>query len=484
MAAHEIPPELLDWVLSAAARFEPAGEPNSRPQLANAWLFQANPKVYAVDDAVANREKLDWVVRQSGKEIHAGDRVYIWRSGSDGGVVASGTVLTEPTVMPADENDPYILDSASLGKAEPRVELRIDHVPPSPISRAQVLDHPVLNGLGVLAFANATNYKVTPEQDAALRQLLEGTNGHDDVVLPPATQQLANRVHLPVAWLQSEVIDLLAEKRQVVFYGPPGTGKTFVAQRVAEHLTQNGGAFELIQFHPSYSYEDFFEGYRPVEIDGGTGVTYKLTPGPLRRIVERADKDRSNPYILIVDEINRGNVPKIFGELLFLLEYRDARIALQYSAHEKFGLPANLFVIATMNTADRSIALVDAALRRRFYFVPFMPTEEPVRSVLRAWLEASELGDEPAELMDELNARIASEEFAIGPSYFMTREGDAPDLARVWKHAITPLLEEHYFGTGRDVRTEFGLEAIRKSLASEPAGDVEPPPEGEQSPAS
>jgi 5-methylcytosine-specific restriction protein B len=278
------------------------------------------------------------------------------------------------------------------------------------------------------------------------------------------------------------VIDLLADKWQVVFYGPPGTGKTFVAQRVAEHLTQHGGAYELIQFHPSYSYEDFFEGYRPVELDGGTGVTYRLTPGPLRRMAARADKDRANPYILIIDEINRGNVPKIFGELLFLLEYRDAEIPLQYSAHEQFRLPPNLYVIATMNTADRSIALVDAALRRRFYFVPFMPHEDPVRGVLRSWLDTAELDDEPARLMDELNARIASDEFAIGPSYFITRDAAPPDLDRVWKHAIIPLLEEHYFGTGRDVAAEFGLTALRKSLEVSASAEPEPPTEEGQSP--
>src|SRR4029079_2309771 len=97
--------------------------------------------------------------------------------------------------------------------------------------------------------------------------------------------------------------------------------------------------------------------------------------GPLRRMAKAAAEDPAHPYLLIVDEINRGNVPKIFGELLFLLEYRDRAIPLQYSPDPPFALPPSLFLIGTMNTADRSIALVDAALRRRFYFVPFMPAE-------------------------------------------------------------------------------------------------------------
>jgi 5-methylcytosine-specific restriction protein B len=108
-----------------------------------------------------------------------------------------------------------------------------------------------------------------------------------------------------------------------------------------------------------------------------------------------AAADPQHPYVLIVDEINRGNIPKIFGELLFLLEYRQKAVRLQYWPEQSFRLPPNLFVIGTMNTADRSIALVDAALRRRFYFVEFTPAEEPVRSVLSKWLERNHHGDEP-----------------------------------------------------------------------------------------
>ena len=129
--------------------------------------------------------------------------------------------------------------------------------------------------------------------------------------------------------------------------------------------------------------------------------------------------------MLIVDEINRGDTAKIFGELLFLLEYRDEQVQLQYSPEEPFSLPQNLFLIGTMNTADRSIALVDAALRRRFYFIELAPTHEPVKSVLRGWLEQHELDDEPALLLDALNEKIARDEIAIGPSYFMTKDGDA-----------------------------------------------------------
>jgi MoxR-like ATPase len=294
-----------------------------------------------------------------------------------------------------------------------------------------------------------------------------------DLVLAQVTPDVAGKVHFDAPLLQ-EIADLLAEKRQLVFFGPPGTGKTLVAQVLAEHLTSAGGEWQLVQFHPSYAYEDFMEGYRPTVSDDGA-VSYELREGPFRRIVADAIDDPANPYILVVDEINRGNIPKIFGELLFLLEYRNRPIGLQYS-EELFSLPPNVFVIGTMNTADRSIALVDAALRRRFYFVPFLPSEQPVKDVLRRWLAKQERSDLPARLLDVLNDKIAKDEVSIGPSYLMTGDGSDSSLRRIWRYAIMPLLEEHYYGTKHDVAKEFGFDACLAALAA--AAPPEPTTDG------
>jgi hypothetical protein len=289
-----------------------------------------------------------------------------------------------------------------------------------------------------------------------------------DVGLPAVTPALAARLHLPAAWLR-RLFDLLGEKQQLILYGPPGTGKTFVAQHIGHHISEHGGSSRLVQFHPSYTYEDFFEGYRPTHHEGGA-LSFDLVPGALREIASDAEKNPTAPHLLIIDEINRGNITKIFGELYFLLEYRDESIRLQYSRDEEFRLPKNLFVIGTMNTADRSIALVDSALRRRFYFMGLIPTREPVERVLVDWLAAHHLSPEPADLLWELNRTISDEDFSIGPSYFMTKDATDPDLERIWAHALMPLLEEHYWGTGRDLDAEFGLAAIRKRVAA--AADV------------
>ncbi len=287
-------------------------------------------------------------------------------------------------------------------------------------------------------------------------------------LIPPVLDELAESVYLPNAWLQ-EAVDLLHEKRQVIFYGPPGTGKTFVAQALGQHVCAAGGDWQLVQFHPAYSYEDFFEGYRPSKHENDAALQFDLQRGPLRLLAEQAASNPDAPYLLVIDEINRGNIAKIFGELYFLLEYRDKPIRLQYSPDQPFELPENLFLIGTMNTADRSIALVDSALRRRFYFYPFLPRESPVCDVLDSWLDANGYDDEPARLLKVLNAALhkalPDDDFAFGPSYFMPSDGP-PDLQRIWRYAIHPLLEERFYGARQsdELEHEFGLAAMRARL--------------------
>ncbi|MGW4026483.1 DUF4357 domain-containing protein [Streptomyces sp. NPDC005009] len=287
-----------------------------------------------------------------------------------------------------------------------------------------------------------------------------------ELELPEPTDELAAELLVHgTEWLR-EVRDLLWDERQLVFYGPPGTGKTYLALKLAEFLGSGPEQVKLVQFHPSYSYEDFFEGFRPQEDPETREVAFRLTAGPLRELADLASREgnRHIPHFLIIDEINRANLAKVFGELYFLLEYRNKSVRLTYSGDD-FALPPNLFVIGTMNTADRSIALVDAAMRRRFAFVELSPRTEPTSGLLRRWLEREGRDAEPAALLDALNARIDDPDFRIGPSYLMKkgvyREGG---LERTWRTKILPLLEEHHYGEGVDIGKRYGLAALRESL--------------------
>jgi 5-methylcytosine-specific restriction enzyme B len=284
----------------------------------------------------------------------------------------------------------------------------------------------------------------------------------------PITPGLADDLLMDQAEL-TKIADLLWEYRQVIFYGPPGTGKTYLASKLARHLTDDG-AVKLVQFHPSYTYEDFFEGYRPAPGDGGS-LTFTLRAGPFRDFAEVATANPSTAYILIIDEINRANLAKVFGELYFLLEYRDQSISLQYSPGNEFTLPENLFLIGTMNTADRSIARIDTAMRRRFKFVELDPRIPPVQGLLRRWLDEHELPPNAAMLLDELNSRIddADPDAAIGPSYLMDERIYQRDdgLERVWQYAIMPLLEDLFYGQ-RDLEEQYGLASLRKAIAAAP----------------
>jgi 5-methylcytosine-specific restriction protein B len=287
----------------------------------------------------------------------------------------------------------------------------------------------------------------------------------DDADLVTTTgdiEELADELLLPAEWI-SRVLELLEDKKQLIFYGPPGTGKTYVARRLARFVAPDDQHRKTVQFHPSYSYEDFIEGFRPRESDNG-GITYELTPGPLRRLAKIAEES-AEPCVLLIDEINRGNIAKVFGELYYLLEYRgdDDQIDLQYGS-EPFELPENFLIIATMNTADRSIAILDAALRRRFHFVEFFPDRWPVEGLLRRWLQrhAPQMAY-VADLVDAANRLLPDRHLQIGPSYFMRPGLDRKWLELIWAHSVIPYVEEQFFDEPDRVE-EFALAAVEERL--------------------
>ena len=274
--------------------------------------------------------------------------------------------------------------------------------------------------------------------------------------MPNHLEDLSDEVLLDISFL-SEIEELLEDKKQVIFYGPPGAGKTYLALKIAEALSdgrKDKNSVELVQFHPSYAYEDFVEGFRPTE-----SGNFVLKQGKLLSIAQRAKDNPNTKFFLIVDEINRGNLAKIFGEMYFLLEYRDHEIQLQYS-DVSFRMPQNLYFIGTMNSADRSIGLIDSALRRRFHFVSFYPTEIEMKDLLRNWLKQNAPEVEwVADVVDRVNSEI-DRNFAIGPSHFMKPNLDEALVKKIWNRSVLPYLEDIFFNQESKVK-EYELDRLR-----------------------
>jgi 5-methylcytosine-specific restriction protein B len=260
---------------------------------------------------------------------------------------------------------------------------------------------------------------------------------------------LVDRTGLPATVLQEMVEAITGPAPQIMLAGPPGTSKSWVAKQLALYLTRNRPEqMQFVQFHPSYSYESFVEGLRPTTRDGV--IVFERQNGVVLELVEKINRGPQprlpgDEYVLVIDEANRANLPRVLGELMFLFEYRDDAVRLQYS--EKFALPANLRFIATMNTADRSIRSLDVALRRRFDVFELLPDA----ALLAKYYEGAGRVCEVSELVagfEALNQELGSaldRHHTIGHAFFMRDQLTAEGLAHIWKRKIFPLIEEYFF---------------------------------------
>lgn len=588
----------------------------------NAWIFQGNPKYYDVKRAVAELKTITWAVNQSHKQIKQGDKVYIWVSGPDGGIIADGMILCNPEMRKPDPNDPY--NQGDSLKTEPylAVDIQLSRKLEQTILRSVLLADERTKKLEILTYPGATNFRVTKAQEEVIETLINGTYiqvkandeapaeniikkrywlyapgqnasqwneflksgimgiGWDELgdLTAYATKediksamqgiwgeeksyindghalwQFANEIrpgdviyakrglhtvvgrgivesdyqfdqsrgeykHIrKVNWVQSgewehptqaalktltditpytdnlqklellfvgdsgiEIDDdggaiypdytkedfldevfmseeryntlkgLLLRKKNLILQGAPGVGKTFAAQRLAFSImgVKDISRIRIVQFHQSYSYEDFVMGYRP------DGNGFKLSKGPFYEFCKKAEEDDERPYFFVIDEINRGNLSKIFGELLMLIEgdKRDENNAIRLLyADEQFYVPANVHIIGMMNTADRSLAMIDYALRRRFAFFDLEPAFSSDGFKLRQTTIQNPKFDYLITTVEALNNEIAQDAslgggFRIGHSYFCTSDLiDSACLSTIVEYELIPLLQEYWF---------------------------------------
>ena len=451
--------------------------PESPPAEINYYWITANPSIWRVNsikdgggifytayNAKGNKRR----IYESFQEAKPGDKVIFYESSPTRAVVAEGIITEE---LHEDEEE---------GFANPVEGITIEYERP----------------ISDISWSQLTNVKdleeATPIRNGAQGSLFELTEDEFETIL--ALEELGSDSRIgtrePLSPIPEEPREAdklerqITKAKQVVFHGPPGTGKTYTAIRFSrwwldqqtEHPTED--QLEVVTFHPSFTYEDFIEGLTAEEHDGG--VKYSIKDGVFKRLCKRAIEDfegtgPTRPYMLVIDEINRGNLAQIFGEIITLLE-PDKRltgdnetVTILPHSKERFIVPPNVYIIGTMNTADRSIALVDAALRRRFRFISFPPESKVLYdeygfSGAHAVEEAAKKSDDPVQQLlalsilgiESINKSIRESANLgkgkqIGHSYLINiDEGDSAEerlrsIAEAWEYEILPLLEEYFF---------------------------------------
>jgi len=418
-----------------------------------AWIFQANPKYFDIAGAVKSLKLRTWGVKKYKNQIFPGDTVYIWQAGPNAGILGVGEVLDKPQELPfPEEEKPFIAKEGNFKEIDTRVRVKINKVLDPPVLKNKVLSDPILSNLQILKMPHGAVFPLSAEENEALNVYISDGGQY---TLVDAMKGL---------FMEEDefkyILNRLKIKKNIILQGPPGVDKTFIAKRLAYCLmgVKDNSRVQMIQFHQSYSYEDFIQGFRPN--DEGK---FDLRNGVFYQFCKIAQEDQDNLYFFIIDEINRGNLSKIFGEVMMLIEPdkrgQEFAVPLTYSKDggDEFFIPPNLCIIGTMNTADRSLAMVDYALRRRFSFMYLEPkfSSPKFGKFLEGYNVGNQIITKIVERMTQLNDSIGEDiknlgsGYRIGHSYFcpdsQEEEYDEEWYRSVIKSEIEPLLEEYWF---------------------------------------
>ena len=433
---------------------KPAAKPIINPTSGFFWL-NANPKIWKIADFEIGQHQSYTAFNANGNKrrmfdcfesIQPGDLIVGYESSPSMKVVA---IFECTSGLHEDENEIQ------------RIEFKIQRFLNKPIAWENLIQVEAFKDADVVKNNQGSLYRLTQSQFEAILSL------EYDVDLPKYTiENLKSDSFIDDEKLE-KMVSYLDRKKNIILQGPPGTGKTFVAKKLAYALMgeKDDSRIEMVQFHQSVSYEDFIQGYRPTE-----SGSFKLKNGNFYKLCARALKNTDKPYFFVIDEINRGNLSKIFGELLMLIE-SDKRspeyaINLMYSDSEesRFYVPPNVHIIGTMNTADRSLAVVDYALRRRFAFFDLIPEfSDKFKGFLKGVNVENALIDKISSRMNRLNAEIAEDlgvGFRIGHSFFTPNSETIPNndwFTDVVEFEIKPLLDEYYFDDSSQVDTKIAM---------------------------
>lgn len=439
--------QFKDYVKKLNKLFDDNASMNSTTGEKRYWWLVSSPKIWAISDMKVGEEQEYTLYNENGRprrifknfaNAHVGDIVFGYCASPIRQIVCLLTVTNK-----------------AEGKT---ITFRNEETLLSPIDYSVLKATPELADMEFMRNYQGSFFKVTPEEYDVLMEIIRGDNPlpQEGVTDKYSVKEFLKEVFIGRKEF-TKLEHLLLRKKNVILCGAPGVGKTFAAKRLAYAMMgeKNEGRVMQIQFHQNYTYEDFVMGYKPNE-DGG----FDLKNGLFYRFCKRAAADREHQYFLIIDEINRGNLSKIFGELLMLIEgdYRDKPIQLPYR-DELFAVPSNLYIIGMMNTADRSLAMIDYALRRRFGFYEMAPgfSSESFDKYVKD-LDDSKL-NKLVGAIKNLNTVIEKDDslgpgFCIGHSYLCNLSGQY-DLSSIVEYDIIPMLREYWF----DNNDKFNQEA-------------------------